>query len=322
MEINHIVFGLYLFVIEILLIIVTRGAGALGKLNSWLKKFKWIKALNETKFFKLGPGMQDPQIALNSGGYYEKMPDGRVAYMYQFNFKAAPLLGMDLSFSMDIQKPVKKEVGKTTNNPLFEEFLKKIVGSLNLPEAKVKVSLIGSIGFEVNIVLNTLTHEVTWQDITSAEKKKNRLNTNQLLLRPEGEIKIKIEFEIKAEDKNKFEIKPFFLNEPLLEVNTETKLNIKFDASGSVVFRRIHTFGSNPYFTDYLFFTGFKYSFFMKTENKITKIDKIFGKKEYPYDSNPENKKTESIILPQKLVPLWKMYLFPPKIEILLFKKL
>jgi len=315
MEINHIVFGLYLFVIEILLIIVTRGGGVLGKLNTALKDYKWIDAISKSGFFKLGAGMQDPQIAMNSGGYFEKMPDGRVAYMYRFNFNADPLVGMDLSFSVDIRKPVKKGVGKATDNPLFGEFLQKIVEAMNIPEAKFKVSVVGKIGFEINVFLNTLTHEITWQDMASEGKKKFLLNHNELMIRPKDGIQIKIELVLGTKKKEDFTIHPFFFKEPLLDISTELKLNVKFKASGSLVFRRVYTFGSNPYFTDYLFFTGFQYTFSQKMKIKV----KRKNKSNPIYDSNPNDKKIESVILPEKLIPLLRMHLAPPKVELLLF---
>ncbi|NML72056.1 OmpA family protein [Chryseobacterium sp. RP-3-3] len=152
-------------VVEILILILTRGRSGISK----LKKIKKIaKELKKVK--KLMDSLPEdveilgPSMAYRSGLYYYKQADGRIALIWEADLKIEPVVAVEYKKEFDLldyitDKTVKDKITGKQKQKDFEDIRDKAKGTYEdkLNNIAASISIVGGISIEQNIKYNFLT---------------------------------------------------------------------------------------------------------------------------------------------------------------------
>lgn len=142
-------------IIEIILIIITRGKGG-GKIFNKIRKISKNKEQIEDFLGKMNMEITYPAVAMNSASYYEKQKDGRVAQIVEFNIKADPLIGVKYQDTLELNILIANQILLGNKDVSILEKLSVI----NL-ESTISIGAEGTLSQEYNLKINTLTNQFT-----------------------------------------------------------------------------------------------------------------------------------------------------------------
>lgn len=283
--------ALFLLIIEILIIILTKGKGTLAKLSKYYKDLKSLKKLNEplknSKWAKklketLGAGVSldivEPKIAENAGGYYTQADNGEIGYVYKYSLTARPLIGINLSIKNGFKYQLKGVIGgaikEKTDDPLINEGFSKLFSVLGMDDVSLNVSISGNISFTMSLIFNSMTGKTTWIDHEDGTQKEKAIDSNKLSLTPQASIEFKASFTGKASKKvivtplslicsSSLFVKNFTLGvieENLVPERFKTTFDVgvkaKAEVKSSFRYGLNFVFDDNPYYEQFVHFTG------------------------------------------------------------------
>ncbi|AMO20626.2 hypothetical protein [Flavobacterium columnare] len=264
-------------VIEIIIIYLTRGRNLTGKAKKIQKVLRKIKALEKIVERKGDVDIEiiPPSIAINAGMYYKQLANRNMALFYEVNVKAAPIIAVEIKKEFDLLDLLDKGIdiakAKTPNDPQIQEQLKqnapnnsKIKQYLNNAGLKVtgEIVVTGEIGFEHNVIVNTLTKEFTIID----QLKNGFVNKNEVLLKPQ----IKFDAKFKGEYKKDFDFE-------ILQAEIEAKLDVELYGAIGLKIGYGYQKEKGLFLNQKLYFTGIKGIYkgsFKLTSKKLGKLER------------------------------------------------
>lgn len=289
-------------ILEILILILTRGRSGITKikkLNKIAKHLKKVKVLMD----KLPEDVEivGPSIAYRSGLYYYKQADSRMALVWECDIKIEPLIAIKYEFKKDLLDYISDEALKGKLSKLSEQRKKdyekvrdkaKDTYEDKLTNISFSLSVIGGLSVETNVKYNFLTKSYTF-----AKQAGNFYDETRGLVAFGQYVKGK------AEIKSIF-YKEIFSFSPL---RTEVKLEAKFEIDCS--FGIVQQYGKDKdgfFVENYLYFSGLKGKYKFKSEVKNQELG-VDWEASSETDKDKEDK--SFIILNQKTITLYKIYL-------------
>ncbi|OOB82422.1 hypothetical protein BZL53_10545 [Flavobacterium columnare] len=249
---------LFTIVIEIIIIYLTRGRNLTGKAKKIQKVLRKIKALEKIAERKGDVDIEiiPPSIAINAGMYYKQLANQNIALFYEVNVKAAPIVAVEIKKEFDLLDLLDKGIdiakAKTPNDPQVQEQLKqnapnnsKIKQYLNNAGLKVtgEIVVTGEIGFEHNVIVNTLTKEFTIID----QLKNGFVNRNEVLLKPQ----IRFDANVAIKYKKEFDF-------GLFQEKLEGKLDVDFKGAVGIKINYGYRENEGLFFKKTLYFSGIR----------------------------------------------------------------
>lgn len=245
-------------VIEIIIIYLTRGRNLTGKAKKIQKVLRKIKAFEKMAERKGDVDIEiiPPSIAINAGMYYKQLANRNMAMFYEVNVKADPIVAIEIKKEFDLLDLMDKGMdiakAKTPNDPQVQEQLKqnepnnsKIKQYLNSAGLKVtgEIVVTGEIGFEHNVIVNTLTKEFTIID----QLKNGLINRNEVLLKPQ----IKFEGVINGDYEKEFKV---------FNLQNRIEASLKVNMNGAIGLKISYGYEKEQgiFFNQKLYFSGLK----------------------------------------------------------------
>nr|BFF36513.1 hypothetical protein BACT7_13750 [Tenacibaculum mesophilum] len=282
--------------IDVLMIYLTRGKLAPG-LQQLKKAQKVAKRINKgkdkvNKFLdKYNLTLTTPKITMNAALRKEMQPKGAYATIFDFTFKADPLLALNTEYKID---------SDSLKSPL-KEFVKKMEEKTN-GKFELIAKAEGRIVSDINISYNTHTNKLTLNK--NAIKQENEYNTvlrEGDIIKTDGRLRLKIYARGNANYRKKFEETWFFKS---VEVEVDLKGELKVDSSIGIIQKIGYAEGRGPYIEKILYFGGLKGTYMQSLELKVDDENK--------YDSNEGDKQVPFTLLNPSNASLGKDYIFEP----------
>lgn len=262
-----------MILVEVALIIFTRGRGLAAKLKTIQKgkKFAQLTAWLGKDIIEL----ITPKVAETSKVGYEQGDYGAVSYVYRYKVKAEPLFGIKYNVkNLDL-----KDIYKNEEDEDFGEIKKGILNSVLsrlLPyDAAYSLSVNGEISFEYEVKYDYLQKKLVVYDKTTNTEFKDGTHFNMSGL-------IKIALGIKLEGDNEIKWIPFI---PSLGIKGKLEAKV---SGGFMLQIRFHTNTINPYYEWVLIFSGFKGEYYQKIEGNINKGQILLDTNENQEDGTPQ----------------------------------
>jgi len=287
-------------VIEILILILTRGRSGISKLKKIKKLAKGVqKAMKAIESLPDSIELVGPSMAYKSGLYYYKQADGRVAMIFEAGIKIDPLIGVKyelvgkdlLDYVTD--KTLKDKLPETKHKD-FEDIRDKVKGTYEDKTTNISfsVSILGAISIEQNVKYNflTKTYSFSKQAGNYYDEVKGIIAFGQYV-------------------RGKAEVKSIFYKElfSFTPLKTQVKLEAKLEIDCS--FGIVQQYGKDEggFFVDNsLYFSGLKGKYKFKSEVKNQQLG-IDWETSTETDKDKEDK--SFIIFKEKTITLYKIYL-------------
>jgi ompA family protein len=294
-------FVLLQIVLEVIILILTRGKSGITKIKKINKLQKGAK-----KMMKMIDQMPDgidlvyPSLAYRSGLYYQKQADGKLALILEADIKIEPLIAVEYRKEFDLldyitDKTIKdkfKGKNKKQKEKDFEKVRDKVKGTYEeqLNNVTASLTITGGISIETNVKFNFLTNTYSFK-----KQAGNFYDESKGVVAFGRYVKIKGKVEARIFAENIFfgcKISHF-----------EGKLN--FDLSSSMGFFQSLRSDENGFFVEnYLSFSGIKITLLAKAKFIIIHYT-IFD-----FDiSDEKDQAKEYEILPEKRIRMFKIYL-------------
>lgn len=155
-------------VIDLLMLYITRGGSAEGKLAKIATKVKKVsKYLNDA-----GAELVPSSIAINAGMYYKTLADKRTALILEANVKADPLVAINFEKKYNLADLIKNKTKGESNQKKKEQIanlLKKIGDGIT-----ANITMKGEIKMEQNVKYNMLTEQYSLKDKFSSLVERNK----------------------------------------------------------------------------------------------------------------------------------------------------
>lgn len=311
-------YALYLLIIEIMIMVLTRGKSAAAKLakgyndiknmkalNKSMKSMKWVKKITETFGTGVSCSIMEPKVSENTGGYYLQTDDGDMAYVYKHNICAKPLIGISCTIKNGLKYQLGKAIKSNIEEPLIKEAFGKLFSKLGVPDMSMKVEINGTIGFNLSITMNTKSGKTTWKDLNEAEGGENVIDQNTLKLVCTRGVELKIALDVKIKHKvTLFAIDPIsiILNRGIEVVELGLDAKVKTEINCAIYSGMNFVFDNNPYFEHYIHFAGIKAKYLVDVKGKVN------NEKTFEYQTNNGELK-EVTLLKEFYFPFGRTYL-------------
>jgi outer membrane protein OmpA-like peptidoglycan-associated protein len=252
--IAEVTIGVYL--VELLILYLTKGKGSFGRLRKYRKLAKASKELKE-----MGFEFMTPQISWSKGTYFEKKEDGRIANISKERIIAYPLIG--------IQYHKEHKLADLSSESSDNEGVKELLDNYGL-NATLKLDFEGTINADYTVTLDSLTGEHS-----IFEKASNLLSNSEGTYEASEAIVVKGELKVRGVAEKTVTWIPFTVPQHIkIEVNLKAKLG------GFISFSRKYGIENRKaYHQDTIKFTGLRGSYTQKI--------KATRNKNPVFDSNP-----------------------------------
>lgn len=285
-------------VVEILILILTRGRSGISKLKKIKKLAKGMQRVKKL-MDKLPEDIEilGPSMAFKSGLYYYKQADGKIALVWEADLKIEPVVAVEYKKEFDLldyitDKTVKDKISSKQKQKDFEEIRDKAKGTYEdkLNNIAASISIVGGISIEESIKYNFLTKSYTF-----SKQKGNFYDEARGIVAYGQYIKLAAEVKLKMA----YEDFIFGLIYHKFEGNLEFK--------GSALIGLYQTYGKDTegfFIENYISFSGLKVTLSAKAKLMIIKytiFDFSVG--------DDKDKPKEYELLPPDRVRLFKIYL-------------
>lgn len=294
-------FVLLQIVLEVLILILTRGKSGITKIKKIKKLQKGAK-----KMMKMIDRMPDeidlvyPSLAYRSGLYYQKQTNGKLALILEADIKIEPLIAVEYKKEFDLldyitDKTIKdkfKGKNKKQKEKDFEKVRDKVKGTYEeqLNNVAASLTITGGISIETNVKYNFLTNTYSFK------KQAGNFYDESKGVVAFGRY-VKVSAEVKLEVLSKGVVFG------LINHEFKSKLELKLDS----LIGLYQNYGKDSegfFMENNLVFSGLKMTLYIEAKLVIIKYT-IFD-----IDISDENgKPKEYTILPNKKVRLFKIYL-------------